>query len=90
MNELSENIAIVTSDEGARLLAGFMLRRCADRLRSESNAGIATVFLMPHERYAYLNSSIVREIARLGGDVDSFVPEIVARALREKFKGEGG
>ena len=51
--------------------------------------GIATVFLMPHESFAYLNSSIVREVARLGGDVDSFVPEMVARALKEKFKTGG-
>lgn len=48
--------------------------------------GIATVFLMPHESFAYLNSSIVREVARLGGNVNSFVPEFVARALKEKFK----
>ena len=47
--------------------------------------GISTVFLMPHESFTYLNSSIVREVARLGGDVTSFVPEAVARALREKF-----
>lgn len=49
------------------------------------DAGISTVFLMPHESFTYLNSSIVREVARLGGDVQSFVPEFVARALREKF-----
>jgi pantetheine-phosphate adenylyltransferase len=47
--------------------------------------GIATVFLMPHESFAYLNSSIVREVARHGGNVDAFVPEFVARALKEKF-----
>ena len=43
--ERPSSIAIVTSDDGVRLLAGFVLRRCADRLRSESNDGIATVFL---------------------------------------------
>ncbi len=49
--------------------------------------GITTVFLMPHEQYTYLNSSIVREVARLGGDVDSFVPQEIARALKKKFAG---
>jgi NCS2 family nucleobase:cation symporter-2 len=39
------NREIVESDNGARLLAGFMLRRCADSLRSESKDGRATVFL---------------------------------------------
>jgi NCS2 family nucleobase:cation symporter-2 len=43
--ERPSNAAILTTDEGARLLAGFMLRRCADRLRSESKDGSATVFL---------------------------------------------
>jgi xanthine permease XanP len=43
--ERPSNVAISTTDEGARLLAGFMLRRCADRLRSESQDNRATVFL---------------------------------------------
>ena len=45
---------------------------------------IDTVFLMPHEKYTYLNSSIVREVARLGGDVSGFVPPAVRRRLLEK------
>lgn len=49
------------------------------------NQKIATVFLMPDERYTYLSSHIIREIARLGGRVDAFVPEFIARALRIKF-----
>lgn len=50
------------------------------------DADIDTVFLMPHARYTYLNSSIVREVARLGGDVSAFVPNNVRRRLIEKFK----
>jgi pantetheine-phosphate adenylyltransferase len=45
---------------------------------------IDTVFLVPHEKYTYLNSTIVREVARLGGDVSDFVPPGVRRRLREK------
>ncbi len=45
---------------------------------------ITTVFLMPHERYTYLNSSIVREIARLGGNIRQFVPPHVRRMLTAK------
>jgi len=48
---------------------------------------IDTVFLMPHEKYTYLNSSIVREVARLGGDVSGFVPPGVRRRLLEKVTG---
>jgi len=49
-------------------------------------ADITTVFLMPHEKYTYLNSSIVREVARLGGDVSEFVPRSVRKELLRKLK----
>jgi pantetheine-phosphate adenylyltransferase len=45
---------------------------------------ISTVFLMPHEKYTYLNSTIVREIGLYGGDISEFVPAIVRKALRKK------
>jgi pantetheine-phosphate adenylyltransferase len=47
---------------------------------------IDTVFLVPHEKYTYLNSTIVREVARLGGDVSDFVPPGVRRRLLEKVR----
>jgi pantetheine-phosphate adenylyltransferase len=47
---------------------------------------IDTVFLVPHEQYTYLNSSIVREVARLGGDVSDFVPPTVRRRLMAKLR----
>ena len=47
---------------------------------------VDTIFLVPHERYTYLNSSIVREVARLGGDVSDFVPESVQRQLIAKVQ----
>jgi pantetheine-phosphate adenylyltransferase len=47
---------------------------------------IDTVFLVPHEQYTYLNSSIVREVARLGGDVSDFVPANVRRRLEAKAR----
>ena len=47
---------------------------------------ITTVFLMPHEKYTYLNSSLVREIAMLGGQVKNFVPPAVERRLRRKIQ----
>lgn len=45
-----------------------------------------TVFLVPDEKYTYLNSTIVREVARLGGDVSDFVPPVVRRSLRAKIR----
>jgi pantetheine-phosphate adenylyltransferase len=45
---------------------------------------------MPSEIYTYLNSSLVKEIARLGGDLSHFVPPAVERALQKKLAANGG
>jgi len=47
---------------------------------------IATVFLMTHDRYTYLSSTVVKELARLGGALSCFVPPNVEAKLREKFQ----
>ena len=44
-----------------------------------------SIFLMPAEKYTYLSSRIIKEISRLGGNVNAFVPASVAAALREKL-----
>jgi pantetheine-phosphate adenylyltransferase len=46
---------------------------------------VETLFLTPAEQYAYISSSLVREIARLGGDVSTFVSPVVQAALRDRF-----
>jgi pantetheine-phosphate adenylyltransferase len=46
---------------------------------------LETIFLVPREQYTYLNSTIVREIARLGGDVSDFVPPNVRKRLKKRF-----
>lgn len=48
-------------------------------------SGIATVFLMPHEKYTYLNSTIVKEVAKFKGDISYFVTEYVQSKLKEKL-----
>jgi pantetheine-phosphate adenylyltransferase len=44
-----------------------------------------SLFLTPAEHFSYISSTLVREIASLGGDVKQFVPPVVEVALREKF-----
>jgi len=46
---------------------------------------IETVFLMPNEKYTYLSSTVIKDVARHGGDVSRFVPEVVLKAFKEKF-----
>jgi pantetheine-phosphate adenylyltransferase len=48
---------------------------------------VETMFLTPAEEYSFVSSSLVREIARLGGDVSNFVSPAVARALAERYAG---
>ena len=47
---------------------------------------VETVFMMPTEKYTYLSSSMVKEIAGLGGDLKGLVPSNVGKALKAKFK----
>ncbi|CAA9891945.1 phosphopantetheine adenylyltransferase [Candidatus Methylobacter favarea] len=47
---------------------------------------VETMFLTPAERYAFISSSMIREIAQLNGDVSCFVPDIVHQSLIDKFK----
>lgn len=49
---------------------------------------VETLFLMPSEEYTYLNSTVVKEVARLGGDVGQFVIPAVSRRLRQKLQEE--
>jgi len=49
---------------------------------------IETVFLTPAEQYEFISSSMIREVARLRGDVSSFVPETVKQKLISKFRTE--
>ncbi|GAB6066720.1 pantetheine-phosphate adenylyltransferase [Methylothermus subterraneus] len=64
----------------------FQLAAMNRRLAGEK---IETVFLTPAEQYAFVSSSMIKEIARLGGDVAAFVPPPVERRLREIFQRGG-
>ena len=46
---------------------------------------VTTIFLMPNEKYTYLNSSLIRELAKFNADISDFVPEYVNQKLRAKF-----
>lgn len=51
---------------------------------------VDTVFLTPGEQYSYISSSLVREIASLGGDVSAFVHETVHEAMKQRFGTQRG
>jgi len=47
---------------------------------------VETVFLMPDEKYTYLSSTLLREIVRLGGQADRFIPAALLPKIRQKFR----
>jgi pantetheine-phosphate adenylyltransferase len=51
------------------------------------NERVETIFMMPKDTYTFLSSRIVKEIARLGGDVSAFVPKHVQEALAARLAG---
>jgi len=46
--------------------------------------GVETVFMMPAEKYSYVSSRLVREVAQLGGPIDGLVPALVVEKLKSK------
>jgi len=70
---------------GLRAVSDFEFEFQMALMNRKLDAAAETIFLMPKEEYTYLSSRIVKEIARLGGDVSSFVPTSVAKALATKF-----
>jgi pantetheine-phosphate adenylyltransferase len=70
---------------GLRAISDFEFEFQMALMNRNLNASVETIFLMPKEEYTYLSSRIVKEIARLGGNISSFVPGCVAQALTRKF-----
>jgi pantetheine-phosphate adenylyltransferase len=70
---------------GLRAISDFEFEFQMALMNRKLDSAVETIFLMPKEEYTYLSSRIVKEIARLGGDVSGFVPACVARALSRKF-----
>jgi pantetheine-phosphate adenylyltransferase len=73
---------------GLRAVSDFEYEFQMALMNHKLAANITTVFLMPNEKYTYLNSSIIRNIAQFSGDVSEFVPGCVEEALRKKFIAE--
>ena len=70
---------------GLRAISDFEFEFQMALMNRHMKPDIATVFLMPHDRYTHLNATIIREIAGFGGDVSDFVPPVVLAALQKKY-----
>ena len=77
------NINIII--RGLRAFSDFELEFQMSLMNRKLNNNINTVFLMPHEKYTHVSSSIVKEVASLGGNVKDYVPTSVLLALNNKY-----
>ena len=70
---------------GLRFISDFEYEFQMALMNRRLSPSFETVFLMPSEQYTYLNSSLAKEIARLGGSVAQFVPPFVEGKLKAKL-----
>jgi pantetheine-phosphate adenylyltransferase len=70
---------------GIRALSDYEYELQMALMNRKLRPDLETVFMMPAEQYSYLSSRLVREVARLGGDISGLVPELVEQRLKEKL-----
>ena len=71
---------------GLRAVSDFEFEFQLALMNRKLEPNLETLFLMPREEYTYISSRLVKEICRLGGHIDQFVPPNVATALRAKLQ----
>ncbi len=70
---------------GLRAVSDFEFEFQLALMNRKLEPNLETLFLMPREEYTYISSRLVKEICRLGGHIEQFVPPNVVSALRTKF-----
>jgi pantetheine-phosphate adenylyltransferase len=70
---------------GIRALSDYEYELQMALMNRKLRPELETVFMMPAEKYSYLSSRLVREVARLGGSINKLVPEMVEERLKEKL-----
>lgn len=71
---------------GLRAISDFEFEFNMALMNRHLDAGIETIFVMPNEVYSYTSSTLVKQVAKYGGDISHFVPPNVAEALRTAFR----
>lgn len=74
---------------GLRAVSDFEYEIQMAAMNHRINNDVETVFLMTSDRHQFISSSMVKEIARLGGDVEPFVSSYVAKMLANQFSDKG-
>jgi pantetheine-phosphate adenylyltransferase len=85
--DFAKQEAVAAIVRGLRAVSDFEFEFQMALMNRKMEPTLETIFMMPKEEYTYISSRIVKEIARLGGNVESFVPDCVVQALAKKFLG---
>ena len=83
--EFAQRVNVFTVIRGLRAVSDCEFEFQMALMNRKLEARLETVFFTPKEDYTYLSSRIVKEVARLGGDVSPFVPPPVAKKLKESL-----
>jgi pantetheine-phosphate adenylyltransferase len=70
---------------GIRAISDYEYELQMALMNRKLQPSLETVFMMPAEKYSYLSSRLVRQVAQLGGSIDCLVPDLVAQKIREKI-----
>jgi len=84
--EYAERIKASVIIRGIRAVSDFEYEFQMALMNRRLSNKIETVFMMPAESYTFLSSKLVKEVFMLGGSLEGLIPDIVNKALREKFK----
>ena len=84
--EHAKQVGATAIVRGLRQISDFEFEFQMALMNRKLSGDITTIFLMPHERYTYLNSTVIRNLSSLHADVSSFVPPNVHNALKKKFR----
>ncbi|KAB2879208.1 pantetheine-phosphate adenylyltransferase [bacterium] len=71
---------------GLRVISDFEYELQMAHVNRRLAQEVVTILMMPGEKYTYLNSSIVKEVASFGGDIQSFVPPFIADKIKNKLR----
>jgi len=85
--DFARQIGVTVVLRGLRAVADFEYEYQMALMNRHLSPGLETMFMVPSVEVSYVSSSLVREVARFGGDIDALVHPAVARALRGKFAG---
>jgi pantetheine-phosphate adenylyltransferase len=86
MVEYAKSIDSMCVLRGIRAISDYEYELQMALLNRKLEPTLETVFMMPADKYSYVSSRLVREVAQLGGPVKGLVPEIVEQKLREKLE----